>query len=324
MDRRTLAGLLAAALVAGAAGSAVAQADAYPQRPVTIVVPFPAGSATDAVARKLGEGLQRRFGQTFLIDNKTGADGIIAARHVAGAAPDAHTLMVTTNTTHSGNPAIYRELPYDQRKDFAPVAGIIRIPFILTTRLDLPGDGFEGFVRTARAANPPLSFGVGSTGSLASGELLKARMGFDMLQIPYRGSPQALTDLVGGRLDVFFADPASALGLIPEKRFKVLAVTGPKRVPSLPDVPTMSELGVPDYSIVAWVGAFAPARTPPAIVDRLNRAINDLQREADMIAFVDRIGSEMHTTTPAELGAFAEEDARRWVELVRIAKIEQK
>lgn len=313
-----------AALMAAASTAAFAQGGAYPQSPVTIIVPFPAGSATDAVARKVGEGLQKQLGQNFVIENKAGADGILAARAVASAQPDGYTLFITTNTTHSANPAIYRQLPYDPRKDFAPVGGIIRIPFMVATRLDFPADDFAGFVSAAKAAKPALTYGSGNTGSRASGELLKARLGFDMVHVPYRGSPQALTDLIGGRIDVFFPDPASALGMLQEKKFKVMAVTGPKRIPTLPAIPTVIELGVPDFNIVAWVAAFAPAGTPSAVVQRLNTALNTLLRDPEIVAFVDRIGSEILSTTPPELAAYVDEDAKRWVDLVEIAKIEKK
>lgn len=316
--------LLVASLLTAAATGSFAQADLFPQRAVTIVVPFPAGSATDAVARKVGEGLQRHLGQGFVIENKAGADGIIAARMVASAPADGYTLLVTTNTTHSANPAIYRQLPYDPKKDFAPIGGIIRIPFMVATRNDFPADDFAGFVKAAKSAGTPLTYGSGNTGSRASGELLKARLGFDMVHVPYRGSPQALTDLIGGRIDVFFPDPASALGMLQEKKFKVMAVTGPKRIPTLPTIPTVIELGVPDFNIVAWVAAFAPAGTPAAVVQRLNTALNMLLREPEMVAFVDRIGSEILATSPSELAAYVDEDARRWVDLVEIAKIEKK
>lgn len=301
-----------------------AQTQAYPTRPVTIIVPFPAGSATDAVARKVGEGLQRHLGQGFVVENKAGADGIIASRQVAGAAPDGYTLLITTNTTHSANPSIYKQLPYDPKKDFAPVGGIIRIPFMVAVRPDFPAKDFAGFVKVAKEANPLLSYGSGNTGSRASGELLKARLGFDMTHVPYRGSPQALQDLIGSRIDVFFPDPASALGLLQDKRFEVLAVTGPKRIPTLPNIPTIMELGIPDFNIVAWVAVFAPAGTPKPIIDKLNSALNNLLREPDMMAFVNQIGSEILSTTPAELAAYVEEDAARWVNLVEIAKIEKK
>lgn len=316
----TAAGLLSMLL----AGASVAQAQDYPTRPVTIVVPFPAGSATDAVARKVGDGLQRRLGQGFVVENKAGADGIIASRQVATAAPDGYTLLITTNTTHSANPSIYRQLPYDPKADFVPVGGIIRIPFMLAVRPGFPASDFASFVRAAKAANPPLSYGSGNTGGRASGELLKARLGFEMTHVPYRGSPQAMQDLIGGRIDVFFPDPASSLGMVQDKLFNVLAVTGPKRIPTLPEIPTVMELGVPDFNIVAWVAAFAPARTPDTVVERLNAALNALLREPDMVAFINQIGSEILSTTPAELAAFVDEDAARWVHLVEIAKIEKK
>lgn len=303
---------------------ASAQEATYPTRPVTIIVPFPAGSATDSVARKVGDGFARLLGRGFIIENKAGADGIIASRQVASAAPDGYTLLITTNTTHAANPSIYKNLPYDPKKDFVPIGGIIRIPFMVAVRPGFPAKDFAEFVKAAKDAKTPLSYGSGNTGGRAAGELLKAKLGFEMTNVPYRGSPQALTDLIGGRIDVFFPDPASALGMIQEKKFDVLAVTGPKRIPTLANVPTLMELGIPDFNIVAWVAAFAPAGTPQPIVDRLNAALRELLKEPDMTAFINQIGSEPLPTTPKELGAFVDEDAARWVRLVEIAKIEKK
>jgi len=311
--------------VYAALSSATASAqDAYPDRRITLVVPFPPGSATDAVARKIGEGLQRSLGQPFIVDNKAGADGIVAARNVANAPPDGYTLFITTNTTHSANPNIYRDLPYNPKKDFAAIGGIIRISYMLATRADFPADDFAGFVKAARTANPPLLYGSGNTGSRGAGELLKARLGFDMVHVPYKGSPAALNDLMAGRIDVYFPDPASALGLLGEKKFKVLAVTGARRIKTLSDVPTLMELGVPDFNIVAWVAMFAPAGTPQPIVVKLNVALNALLKEPDTIAFVDRIGSDVMATTPEELATFVDDDTARWAHIVDIAKIERK
>jgi len=301
-----------------------AQAETYPQRPVTLVVPFPAGSATDAVARKVAEGLQAELGQGFVVENKAGADGIVAARAVASAQPDGYTLFITTNTTHTANPSIYRELPYNPKTDFSPIGGIIKISYILAARPDLPADDFAGFIRLAKESKQPLSYGSGNTGGRASGEMLKSRLGFDMVNVPYRGTPQALTDLIGGRIDIFFPDPASALGMIAERKFKVFAVTGSKRVKTLPNVPTVAELGVPDFDISAWVAAFAPASTPAPIVTRLNEALNKVLHKPEMIAFIDQIGSDPFPTSPSELAAFVEQDAKRWVEIVEVAKIERK
>lgn len=302
---------------------AVAQ-DGFPTRPVTVVVPFPAGSATDAVARKLAENLREQLGQSFVVENRAGADGIVAARAVAGAAPDGYTLLVTTNTTHSANPSIYRQLPYDPEKDFTSVGGIIKIPFMLAVRPEFPAGDLAGFLKAAKAANPKLSYGSGNTGSRASGEMLKSRAGIDMLHVPYRGSPQAITDLIGGRIDVFFPDPASGLGMIQEGKMKILAITGDKRVKTLPDVPTMEEQGVPNYRIVAWVAMFGPAGLPTAVTTKLNEAINKSLAEPDMTSFVDKIGSDLFPTSPAGLAAFVKEDAARWVEIVETAQIERK
>jgi tripartite-type tricarboxylate transporter receptor subunit TctC len=306
----------------GLAGPAAAQA--YPTRPVTVVIPFPAGSATDAVARKIGEGLQRHLGQNFVIENKAGADGIVAARSVAGATPDGYTLFITTNTTHAANPAIYKELSYDPKKDFAPIGGIIRISYMLAVRADFPADDFASFVKAAKSANPPVSYGSGNMGGRASGEMLKSRLGFEMLHVPYRGTPQGLTDLLGGRIDAFFPDPASALGMLQEKKFKVFAVTGAKRIKTLPDIPSIAELGAPGFDIVAWVAAFAPAGTPQPIVAKLNETLNKVLAEPETVAFIDRIGSDIMATSPQELAAFIEQDAKRWIEIVETAKIERK
>ena len=316
--------LLGLAVSSGWLGQAEAQVDNYPKRAVTLVVPFPAGSATDAVARKIAEGLQKALGQSFVVENKAGADGIIAARAVTAAAPDGYTLFITTNTTQSANPNIYRQLPYDPKGDFSPIGGIIKISYMMAVRADFPADDFAGFVKAAKAADPPLSYGSGNTGSRAAGEMLKARLGFDMLHVAYRGSPQALTDLIGGRIDVFFPDPASALGMMQERKFKVLAVTGSKRIRTVPNVPTIAELGVPNYDIVAWVAAFAPSGTPQPVIDRLNGTLNSLLQQPEMTAFIDRIGSDPFPTSPRELATFVEEDTGRWAEIVDVAKIERK
>lgn len=323
--RARFIGLLTAAFLGALAapGAGLAQ-DAYPTRPVTVVVPFPAGSATDAVARKLAESLRVELGQNFVIENKAGADGIVAARFVAAAQPDGYTLFITTNTTHSANPNIYRQLPYDPEKDFTPVGGIIKIPFMLAVRADFPADDFKTFLERAKAASPKLSFGSGSTGSRASGEMLKARTGIDMLHVPYRGSPQALTDLLGGNIQVFFPDPASGLGMIREKTIKILAITGDKRVRTLPDVPTMTELGVPNYRIVAWVAMFGPAKLPNAITAKLNGAINKTLTQPDFVAFLDQVGSDPFPTDPAGLASFVRADAKDWAEIVETSQIERK
>lgn len=317
---------LAITLLASATGllPVQAQTEAYPTRPVTIIVPFPAGSATDIIARKIGEGMRATFGQPFLVENKAGADGVIAARAVQAATPDGYTLFVTTNTTQSANPNIYNQLPYDPQKDFSPIGGIIKISYMMAVRGNFPADDFAGFLKVAKAANPTLSYGSGNTGSRAAGELLKARMGIDMLHVPYRGSPQAIADLVAGKIDVFFPDPASALGFLQDKTFKILGTTGASRIRSVPDIPTLTELGVPDYNILAWVAMFAPAGLPKPVVTKLSETLRTLVEQPDNQKFFATIGSDPFPSNPAELAAFVIEDTRRWKEIVDVAKIDKK
>jgi tripartite-type tricarboxylate transporter receptor subunit TctC len=317
---------IAAALLTTIAASlpARAQGETYPQRTVTIVVPFPAGSATDIVARKIAEGFRVAFGQAFIVENKAGADGIVAARTVLAASPDGHTLFMTTNTTQSANPNIYNQLPYDPQKDFVPIGGILKISYLMAVRANLAADDLASFVKLAKSAKPTLSFGSGNTGSRAAAELLKARLGFDMQHVPYRGSPQALNDLVGGQIDVFFPDPASALGLLGENKFKIIGSTGTNRIKTLPNVPTLTELGVSDYNIVAWVGLFAPAGLPKPIATKLNEALKAILDQPETLKFLGTLGAEPFPASSEELAAFVIEDTKRWKEIVDVAKIEKK
>lgn len=325
MNITRFCGTSALALVIGsamAASAANAACGDYPAGPVTIVVPFPAGSATDTVARRVAESLRADLGQNFLVENMPGADGTIAARHVAGASPDGQTLFVTTNTTHAANPAIYSELPYDPQADFEPVGGIMRISYMLAINLDNPATTFDEFVENARNASAPLTFGSGNMGGRVSGELLNARLGIEMIDVPYRGTPQGLTDLIAGRIDVFFPDPASAAGVI--EQIRVLGATGPDRIGSMPDVPTISELGVEDYSVAAWVAAFAPAGTSGEIVSCLNTSLNEALQDQETIEFMGTIGAETMPTSPEGLADFVAAEIESWAELIEIADIERK
>jgi tripartite-type tricarboxylate transporter receptor subunit TctC len=317
--RSVIAGLGSAAAV-GMMRPALAQQ--YPSRPVTLLVPFPAGSATDSVTRKLAEHLRVAFNQSFIVDNKPGADGILAARQGARAEPDGLTIFVTTNTTHSANPNIYTSLPYDPQRDFAPVGGIMKIPMVLTVRADFPANDLASFIKIAKGKQ--MKFGSGNTSSRGAAEMFKARAGLDMLHVPYRGTPQAITDLLGGTIDVLFPDPSSALGAIEGKKLKVLAVASLQRLSKFPDVPTIAESGFPGFEMVAWVGAFVPAKTPADIVTRLNAELNKALAEKDMLDYFDTVGAQVYPTTPQGLSAYVDEDIRRWAEIVEIGKIEKK
>jgi tripartite-type tricarboxylate transporter receptor subunit TctC len=314
--RRLLAG------IAAAAAASPARAQTYPTRLVTLLVPFPAGSATDGIARKLADGFRAAFGQPFIIENKPGGDGIIAARQAARAEPDGYTIFVTTNTTHSANANIYTSLPYDPENDFTPVGGVMKIPMVMAVRKDFPATDVASFVTAAKSRQ--LNFGSGNTSSRGAAEIFKARAGLDMQHVPYRGTPQAVTDLAGGNIDVMFPDPSSALGALESGQIRMLAVASSTRLRRYPNVPTIAESGYPGFEMVAWVGAFVPKNTPGAIVARLNEEMNKILAHEDTLSYFDTIGAQVYATTPDELKRYAAEDTRRWAEIVDLAKIEKK
>ena len=319
MLRRTL---LKSGLALAASATALRAQTPFPSRPITILVPFPAGSATDGVARQIAEYIRAALNNPVVVENKPGADGIVATQQVLRNDPDGHTLFITTNTTHSANPAIYRTLPYDAQKDFAPIGGIMTIPAILTVNQKFPAKTFAEFLAIAKSR--PLTFASGNTISRGPAELLKARAGLDLSHVPYRGTPQALTDLVGGQIDFMFADPSSALSLIRDGALRVLAVTSSARIASLPDVPTMTEVGVPGVELVAWVASFAHVKTPPAIQKTLSDLVLKYVREAKTAEYFQSIGSTPFPASPDELGRYVAEDTKRWVEVVELGKIERK
>jgi len=298
-----------------------AAAQDYPTRPVRIVVPFPAGSGTDVIARRVADKLQRILKQPFVVDNKAGANGIIAAQAVAAAEPDGYTIFISSISTQATNVSLYKSLPYDPQKDFAPVSGIVTNTLILTARPDFPASDVPGLIKIARAAPQPLKFGSGNTSSAVGNASFKSLTGADVLDVPYKGTPQVLTDLVASRIDLYFVEGASALSMIQAGKIKALAVAGPK-IASLPKVPTMHEAGLPELRLVTWIAAFAPARTPRPIVDKLNAAIVQIVNDKDEIAYFESIGSQSFPTTPDELGAFVAKETVYWANLIKKAGIE--
>ncbi|MBK9607954.1 MAG: tripartite tricarboxylate transporter substrate binding protein [Betaproteobacteria bacterium] len=233
---------------------------------------------------------------------------------------------MTTNSSHGVNPAIYNQLPYDPEKDFEPVGGIMRIPQLLGVRADFPADDVAGFVKVARerAATKGLSFGTGNTSSRVAAELLKASAKIDMIDVPYRGTPQALQDLVGGQIDMFFADPFAAAGFVNAGTIKALAVTDTTRVPLLPKVPTMTEAGFKDVLLVSWAAAFVPAKTDPAIVERLNKEINNTLAKPQTKEYLHKMGATPLPMSSAELRGFVHSEIARWAKLAEIARIPKK
>lgn len=301
-----------------------ASAESYPSRRINLIVPFPAGSATDAVTRRLAEGIRAETGATVLVENKPGADGNLAALAVLKADADGYTVFITTNSTQAANVSLFNAMPYDPKADFAPVAGIMTIPMMLTVKPEFPAKNVAEFITFAKSRSKPLSFGSGNTSSRGAAELFRHRAGLEMQHVPYRGMPQALTDVLAGEIDCVFADPASAQGLIQDGRLRVLAVTSVERLASMPDVPTLAQAGLSGAELAAWVGVFVRTGTPPDIVAKLSQVVLAFVNSKDTEVYLQSIGAKPFPAGPEELGAFEEADTRRWAEIVEIAKIEKK
>src|SRR5213595_4180892 len=248
--------------------SSAALAQGYPAKPVRLVVPFPAGSATDQIARLAGAELQQALGQPFVVENKAGAQGAIAAAEVAKAAPDGYTLMVTTNTPQAANVSLFKKLNYDPVKDFTPITRYGTTSFMLMVRTDFPARDLKAFIAHARSQPGKLSGGYGSAGSQVSLAMLKQLGKLDIVEVPYKGIPQTITDTMGGSLQLTFVDMANALAQAKGGKLRGIAVTNAKRSALTPDMPAIAE-ELPGYEIIAWFALMAPARLPEAIVQRL-------------------------------------------------------
>jgi tripartite-type tricarboxylate transporter receptor subunit TctC len=301
-----------------------ASAEPYPSQRMTLIVPFPPGSATDSVTRHLAESIRAATNATVVVENKPGADGNLAALTVLKAEPNGYTAFVTTNSTQAANVNLFNSMPYDPKADFAPVAGIMTIPMMLIVKSDFPAKSVAEFVELAKKHEKPLSFGSGNTSSRGAAELFRYREGIEMQHVPYRGMPQALTDVLGGQIDCVFADPASAQGLVQGGTLRALAVTSSRRLETMPNLPTIAESGLPGYELTAWVGVFVRAKTPPEIIAKLNELVTAFVNSAEARNYLVTIGATPLPSTPQELGAFQEVDTKRWAEIVETAKIEKK
>src|SRR5712675_501536 len=258
--------LVAASLAAGVLGALdAAQADTYPTRPIRLVVPFAAGSATDTLARVLGQKLAAAEGWNVVIENMAGASGMLAAQNVARAAPGGHTVFVTSNTTHAANRNLFKKLSYDPIADFEPVGKLGTITLALAVHPSVPAGDVKELIAYGKANPGKLSFGSGSSSSRIAGEMLKTLAGFDMLHVPYKSNPMAVTDLLGGQISLVFADVSTTLPQIRGGKAKGLGVSSARRSPLAPDLPTMVEEGVAGYELTAWFAAFVPAKTPKPI-----------------------------------------------------------
>jgi tripartite-type tricarboxylate transporter receptor subunit TctC len=297
------------------------QGQTYPSRPVKLVVPFPAGSATDQVARVVGAELQQALRQPFVVENKAGAQGAIAAAEVAKAAPDGYTLMLTTNTPQAANVSLFKKLNYDPVKDFTPVTRYGTTSFMLMVRPDFPAKDLKSFIGHARSRPGKLSGGYGSSGSQVSLAMLKQLGKLDIVEVPYKGIPQTVTDTMGGSLQLTFVDMANALAQAKGGKLRGLAVTNGKRSSLAPDLPAIAE-ELPGYEIIAWFALVAPAKLPEAIVQRLHEINMKALAKPEVKDRFATVGTDVAPLGPAELGKFIQSEVAHWAKLVKLAGIE--
>ncbi len=309
-------------IAAGLALALPAKAQDFPSRSIKFIVPFAAGSATDAVARILGDHVGKTLGKPVVIENLAGASGVIAAQNVARAEPDGHTVLITTNTTHGANQSLLKSVPYDAVGSFEAIGKIGTIALALTTNPAVPAKTVAELVSYAKANPGKLTFGAGSSSSRIAGEMLKSMAGIDLTYVPYRSNPQAITDLLGGQINIVFADISTTMPQVRAGKINGLAVSTAQRSVLAPDLPTMIEAGVPGYDLAAWFAAFAPAKTPKPVVDALHKAIAAALADK---ATQDRLlaaGIEPEGSTPDALKAFVVAEIGKWAYIVKKAGIQ--
>ncbi len=312
-------------LVAGAAAlpavSRIAWAQTYPTRPVRIIVGFPPGGPGDIIARLIGQWLSQRLGQPFVIENRPGAGSSIAAEEVVRAAPDGYTLLIVSapNVT---NTTLYPNLNFNFTRDIAPVASVMRTPVVMVVNESIPAKTVPEFIAYAKTKPGKISFaspGIGTTSHLA-GELFKMTAGVDMVHVPYRGSAAALTDLLGGQVQVLFNPPLGLVDYITTGKIRALAVTTAARADALPEVPPMSDF-LSSYEASAWFGIGAPKNTPAEIVDRLNKEVNAGLADATIKTHLADLGAAVFVQSPAEFEKFLADETEKWAKVITAAGI---
>ena len=320
--RRAL--LLAAVSCAACAVPLSAQASGYPDHAVRVIVAYAPGGANDTIARLYAQGLSEALGQPFVVENHAGASGIPGTATVARAAPDGYTLLLGAGGTMTINPGLFKSLPYDSVKSFAPVSLLARSPLVLVVPPSLPVHNVQELIAYAHKQPHGITFaspGAGTPLHLA-GELFARKADISTVHVPYKGSTPALTDLMAGREDMMFDVLGSSMGFVKSGRLRALAVSSTTRSPQLPDVPTVQEQGVKDFDVTSWFAYFAPAGTPQPVIDKLNAAI---AKVAATQAIKDKLlpmGMEPATSTPAQLGAMVKEEKAKWAEVIKMAHVQ--
>jgi tripartite-type tricarboxylate transporter receptor subunit TctC len=314
--------MLAAVSAAAAIATAPAFAQSYPAKPITIVVPFAAGSGTDQQARAYAQAITAEYKIPVVVDDRAGASGFIASQYVAKAAPDGYTILMTTNTTHAANEHLFKKLPYDPVKDFTPVALLSKGHMLLLVQPSSPIKSVGDLVAAARKNPGKLNFGSGSSSSRVASEMLKQMAGVEMTNVPYKSNPMAITDLIGGQVDFMFADAPTALPQVNGGKLRALAVSGTRRLASAPTLPTVEEAGVKGYDMSYWTAVYLPANAPAAVTNKLNEMMLKVTSAPAVQAFQNSTSGETATSTPEGLAKFQAAESQKWGRIIKAAGIE--
>jgi tripartite-type tricarboxylate transporter receptor subunit TctC len=301
--------------------SSTATAQSYPNKPITLVIPFAAGSGTDFVARTVAQKLSERLKQPVVVDNKAGASAQIAAQFVAKAAPDGYTLFMTTNTSHSANPWMFKSLNYDPIKDFTPIVRVGELPFALAINPKIPAKTLQEFIDYAKKTPGKLAYATPNSTSLVAMETIKNIAGLDIVGVPYKASPQAMTDLISGEVQVYVVDLGSGMSSLKSDRVRLLAVTTAKGSQSFPGTPAIASV-VKGFDLVSWNGIFGPANLPRPIVDKINSEMQAVFADKDFQAKIAATGFELDPTkTPEEFAKYVDYQLKHWGEMLRNAGV---
>ena len=319
MNIRTF--LVSLALGLGLAGMAPAFAQGYPARPVRMVVPFPAGSATDLAARVMAQQLQSALGQSFVVDNKPGAGGSIAALEVIRAAADGYTLLFSSNSAVASNVALLKSIPYDPLKDFTPIAGIGETMLVLMLKADHPAKNLQEFVSYVKQRPGKVTAGYGSSSSQVCIAVLNKLGKLDVLPVPYKGIPLAVTDVLGGTVDFTFVDLGNAMAQSKGGKLRALGITAPKRSPLAADWPALADT-LPGFDITAWFAIVGPAGVPKDVVDKLNHVVGQALKNPEAMDKLAGIGMQPMPLTPEQLKAFMGSEVAKWIRLVKDANLQ--
>jgi tripartite-type tricarboxylate transporter receptor subunit TctC len=298
-------------------------AQAYPNKPIRLIVPFPPGGGNDVIARVISQKLGERLGQQVVVDNKAGANGIVGLQALMQSPPDGYTIAVGAAGPLAVNPSLYDKLPYDPVKDFSPITNMVNYPLLLVTHPSVPAKNIQELIALAKAKPGQLYFaspGSGNSGHLA-GELFNSMARVNTVHVPYKGQGPALSDLISGQVQMLYSSIPSVVNQVKTGQLNALAVGSAKRVPSLPNIPTIAESGVPGYEAYSWVGMLAPAKTPKEIVNRLNAEIVDILKQKDVAEKLNQQGALPVGDTPEQFAAYIKTEIEKWGAVVRSANI---